>query len=412
MFDRNLKDRILSGLADSPVVFIQGPRQCGKSTLVQALASGRHRARYLSLDDPSQLAAARADPNGFLSGLTGNVVIDEVQYAPDLFPALKRAVDRDRRPGRFLLTGSANALVVPEMAQALVGRVDLVTLHGLSQGEIASRSEGFVDWAFSKASPPVEFDTVRNLATRIATGGFPEAVARKTKDRRAAWFDSYVTTLLQRDVRELAQIDAFSALSQLLRLCAARASGVLNLSEIARALAMPQTSLKRHFALLEAVFLVHRLPAWHANLGKRLVRSPKVFLHDSGLACHLQGVDATAWNDPTTRRGALLENFVFGELERQIGWSSVRTTLHHYRSHAGDEVDFLLEDTKGRVVGVEVKATATPGSADVEPLRKLAAELGARFVRGVVLTTGSESVSFDARIHALPISALWSTAAP
>jgi predicted AAA+ superfamily ATPase len=290
--------------------------------------------------------------------------------------------------------------------------VDLVTLHGLSQGEIAGRREGFVDWAFSDAGAPIGIESPRNLAARIATGGFPEAVARRTEERRAAWFESYVATLLQRDVRDLAQVDALAALPQLLRLCAARASGLLNLSEFARAVALPQTTLKRYFALLEAVFLVHRLPAWHANLGKRLVRSPKIFLHDSGLACHLQGVDAAAWDDPTTRRGALLENFVFGELERQLGWSSVRSTLHHYRSHSGDEVDFLLEDTKGRVVGIEVKAGATPGSPDVAPLRKLAGELGARFARGVLLTQGSESVSFDARIHALPISALWSIAAP
>jgi len=411
MFPRFLEDRVLAGLSDSPVVFLQGARQCGKSTLVQALARRRH-ARYVSLDDPSQLAAVRADANGFLAGLDGDVVIDEVQAAPELFPALKRAVDRDRRAGRFLLTGSAHALVVPEMARALVGRVDLVTLRGLSQGELARQRDGFVDWAFSRQPPPAELESPRNLASRIAAGGFPEAVARRTAERRAAWFDAYVATILQRDVRDLAQVDALASLPDLLRLCAARAGGLLNFAELGRAVALPQTTLKRYFALLEAVFLVHRLPAWHANLGKRLVRSPKLYLLDGGLACHLQGVDAASWSEPTTRRGALLESFVFGELDRQLGWSTVRATLHHYRSHGGDEVDFLLEDRKGRIVGIEVRASATPRADDAASLRKLASELGERFVRGVLLTTGNEIVPYDARVHALPVASLWTIPGP
>ncbi|MBL8858720.1 MAG: ATP-binding protein [Planctomycetes bacterium] len=412
MLARHLEGRILAGLADSPVVFLQGPRQCGKSTLVQAIASGRHRARYISLDDPAQLAAARSDPTGFLAGFDRNVVIDEVQSAPELFPVLKRAVDRDRTPGRFLLTGSANALVVPEMARALTGRVDLVTLQGLSQGEIAGRRDGFVDWAFSDERIPIDLETPRDLPTRVIAGGFPEVIARRTSERRAAWFDSYITTLVQRDVRDLAQIDMLASLPTLLRMCAARVGGLLNFSELARTVSLSQTTLKRYFTLLEAVFLLHRLPAWHANLGKRLVRSPKVFLHDSGLACHLQGVDASSWNDPATRRGPLLETFALGELERQSGWSRLRTTLHHYRSHAGEEVDFVLEDSQGRIVCVEIKAAATPKSEDVAAMRKLAAELGPRCVRCVLLTTGSGAISYDARVHALPISALWSIEAP
>lgn len=408
MYRRGITERVLAGLADSPAVFLQGPRQCGKSTLVQMLAESRHPARYLSLDDPSQLEAATSDPNGFVAALSGDIVIDEVQAAPALFAAIKRAVDQDRRPGRFLLTGSANALVFPELARALTGRVDLVTLLGLSQGELLGVREGFVDWAFSGKSLPRDLRVGMFRPAQVLVGGYPEVVGRKTPERRAAWFEAYVTTLLQRDVRNLAEVDALAELPRILRLCASRVGGLLNFAELARSLAVPQTTLKRYFALLEAVFLVHRLPAWHANLGKRLVKSPKLYFHDSGLACHLQGIDAGAWDEASTRRGALLENFVFGELERQLGWSRTQAKLHHYRSHAGEEVDFILEDARGRLVGVEVKATATPSSADAAGLRALAAVLGDRFVRGIVLTTGTEVVSWNERVHALPISALWS----
>lgn len=407
VLERHLSERLLAGLADSPVVFVQGARQTGKSTLVRALADGVHPARYLTLDDPGLLASARSDARGFVDGLQGDVVIDEVQSCPELFAAIKLVVDRDRRPGRFLLTGSANALVVPELSRALTGRVDLISLRSLSQGEIEGRRERFVDFLFSDAKAPIRLGAPAGVASRVATGGYPEVVARRGAERRAAWFDAYVATILQRDVRDLADIERLVQLPDLLRMSAARVATVVNFAELARALALPQTTLKRYFALFEAVFLLQRVPAWSANLGKRLVRSPKLFVLDSGLACHLQGVDSAAWNEPATRRGALLENFVFGELDKQLGWSTTRASLHHYRSHSGDEVDFVLEDRKGRVVGVEVKASATLAASDAAPLKKLAGELRARFVRGVVLYTGDETIPFDRHIHALPLSALW-----
>lgn len=408
VFERFILERTRNALADTPVVFVQGARQSGKSTFVRQLVGSRRRSHYVTFDDPSTLNAARGDPTGFLAGLTGDVTIDEVQACPEIFPALKLAVDNDRRAGRFLLTGSANALVVPEMSRALVGRVELITMRALSQGELEGRREDFIDWAFGDDPPKGQFERPTSLAARVTTGGFPEAVSRRTHDRRAAWFEAYSTTIVQRDVLDLARVEGLRQLPDLIRLCAARSGGVLNFTEFSRALGLPQTTLKRYFALIEAVFLVQRVPAWSTNLGKRLVRSPKLFMLDTGLGCHLQGVTADAWSEPSTRRGALLENFVFSELDKQLGWSRTHAKLYHYRSHAGDEVDFLLEDSRGRVVAIEVKASATVSTSDVASMRKLAGELGERFVRGVTLYVGSQSVPFAANIHALPVSALWS----
>lgn len=407
MFERHLAARLSAALEDSPVVFVHGARQCGKSTLVQSVST-RRKARYVTLDEAGTLSAARADPQGFLAGLETPVVIDEVQACPALLPAIKVAVDRRREPGRYLLTGSANALVVPELSRSLVGRVELLSLRTLSQGEIAGTTDGFVDWLFSSDPVPASFPKVADIGARVVAGGYPEVIARRSSERRVAWFEAYVTTILQRDVRDLADVEGLHQLPQLLRLLAARSASIVNFSEISRALALPQTTLKRYFALLEAVFLIQRLPAWSTNLGKRFARSPKLFVLDSGLAAHLQGIDGAAWKEPATRRGPLLENFVFSEIEKQLGWNSVRARLHHYRAHEGDEIDFILEDPRGRVVGVEVKASATPSASDAAPLRKLAQELGSRFVRGVVLHCGTEVVPFDRRVHALPVSALWS----
>jgi predicted AAA+ superfamily ATPase len=408
MLDRLLLARVRAATADTPVVFLQGARQSGKSTLLKALLEAEGGPRYVTLDEPSILGSARADPVGFLAGLGRRAAIDEVQACPELFGAIKLEVDRDRTPGRYLLSGSANALVVPELARALAGRVELLTLRGFSQGEIAGVREDLVDWMFSAKPPADGFEAVRNLPARITTGGFPEVVARRGAERRAAWFDSYITTLLQRDVRDLAQIEGLGQLPDLLRLCAARSGGLLNHAEFSRTLGLPQTTLKRYFALLEAVFLVQRVPAWSANLGKRLVRTSKLYLLDTGLACHLQGLTAESWEDPNTRRGPLLENFVFSELDKQLGWARTRAKLHHYRTHSGDEVDFLLEDASGRIAAIEVKASRSVSTSDVAPIRKLSAELGERFVRGVVLYAGREVVPFARNVHALPMAALWS----
>ncbi len=407
MLARNLTPQLLEALSDRPVVVLHGARQTGKSTLVESLGD-RHPARYLTLDDASVASAIAADPAGFLAGLDGPVILDEIQRAPDLFLPLKAAVDRDRRPGRFLLTGSANVLLLPRLSESLTGRMEILTLWPLSQGEIEGRRDGFLDFLFARSTklPDASGIERQNLLSRIVTGGFPEVIEMRPS-RRFAWFRSYLTATLQHDVRDLANIEGLSALPDLLALLAARSASLLNFSELSRSIGLAMTTLKRYFTLLEALFLVQTVPAWSSNLSKRLVKTPKVYLNDTGLLAHLLGVDDGRLHEEPRILGSLLENFVALELCKQVGWAERAPTLYHYRTHAGSEVDFLLEDTGGRVAAVEVKAAASVTARDVQPMRELAEELGDRFTRGVVLYAGTTAVPFGPRIHALPIDALW-----
>lgn len=409
MYRRNVADVLEEALADSPVVLLNGARQTGKSTLVRSGMVAGFSGRYLTLDDAGVLSAAATDPAGFLAGLGRPVVLDEVQRAPDLFLAIKAEVDRDRRPGSFLLTGSANVLLLPRLSESLAGRMEVHTLWPLSQGELEGVREGFVDAAFSGGAPPAFLDAEDppRLFERVLRGGFPEVVGRESAGRRRAWFDSYVTTILQRDVRDLANIERLTEMPRLLSLLATRAASLLSYSDLSRAAAMPQSTLKRYMALLETVFLVQTLPAWSANLGKRLVKSPKSILCDTGLAAHLQGVDAQRLSAEPVLAGPLLENFVAMELKKQMTWSETRPNLYHFRTQAGREVDLVLEDAAGRLVGVEVKSAATASAGDFRGLRALADATGDRFRRGILLYTGRESVPFGEKMHALPVSSLW-----
>ncbi len=408
MYPRHLTSALIEALSDSPVVFLNGARQTGKSTLAMGLASGPHPARYITLDELSALAAAKSDPQGFVAGLNGPVVLDEIQRAPELFLPLKAAVDRDRRPGRFLLTGSAGALVLPRLAQALTGRMEILTLGPLSQGELLGRKEGFIDQAFdSEASPPAFSPFSREaLWERVAQGGYPEPLGRRRLERRRAWTDAYVTTLLERDVRDLANIEGLAQLPRLLALLATRTATLANLSELSRAMALPQTTLKRYLALLEAVFLTRRLTPWSGNLGKRLVKAPKLLLNDTGLAAGLLAIDAARLATDGSLSGPLLETFVAAELSKQTAWSETRPRMHHFRIQTGEEVDIVLEDARGRCVGIEVKA-GTAGPGDFKGLKALQAALGKRFVRGLVLCAGPATVPFAGNMHAAPIQALW-----
>jgi predicted AAA+ superfamily ATPase len=411
MHRRWMMGPLVEALADRPVVLLNGARQAGKTTLVRQIAGEAHPSRYLTLDDAAVLSAADADPAGFVAGLDGPVILDEVQRAPGLFLAIKAAVDRDRRPGRFLLTGSADVLLLPRLADALVGRVEILTLWPLSQGEIEGRTDAFVDAVFADRlqglPPPHRPDAA--LAARIVRGGFPE-VADRDEARRAAWFGAYVTTILQRDVRDLAHVEGLTALPRLLKLLAARTMSVLNYADLARNAGIAQSTLKRYMALLEATYLVRTIPAWFANIGKRLAKAPKVLLGDTGLAAHLQGLDAPRLVEDRGLLGPLLENFVVMELTKQLGWSRNRARLHYFRTHAGGEVDIVLEDPRGRLVGVEVKAASGVGAGAFQGLRELAEATGKRFLRGIVLYTGTEVVPFGPRLHAVPVRALWSWA--
>lgn len=409
MYRRELKASLLAALNDRPVVFLSGARQTGKTTLVRELATEVGSARYLTLDEIAILSAARADPAGFVAGLDTPVILDEVQRAPELFLPIKAAVDRDRRPGRFLLTGSADVLLLPRVSESLAGRMEILTLWPLSQGEIEGVPEGFLDAVFSAKLPGLPEPRVRwgEVVRRMAIGGYPEAQTQASASRRDAWFGSYVTAILQRDVRDLANIEGLTQMPRLLALLAARLSGLLNFSELSRTSGIPQSTLKRYMTLLETTFLLLLLSPWSGNLGKRFVKSPRIMLNDTGLAAHLLGVDAERLRADPGLAGHLLENFVFMELKKQVGWSRTRAQVFHFRTQAGQEVDFVLEDRSGRLVGIEVKASATVDGNDFRGLKSLAEDSGERFVRGVLLYAGKEVIPFGRQLHALPLDALW-----
>lgn len=413
MLRRNITENLLQALADTPVVLVNGARQTGKSTLVQSgqlQASGR---QYLTFDDPTALTAARSDPTGFVAGLTTPVTLDEVQHVPEIFPAIKVAVDRKRESGRFLLTGSADVLLLPKLSESLAGRMEVLTLWPFSQGEMAGIHERFVDTLFLKQPVwvPKKPDALQRSALfeKIILGGYPPVAVRRQATRRKAWFQSYLMTILQRDVRELANIADLTAVPQLLSVVANRAGGLLNFADLSRSLSLPQTTLKRYFALLETTFLVQLLRPWSVNTGQRVIRTPKTYLNDTGLLSHLLGLTLERLELDAGLAGATLENFVLMELRKQSAWSDTQPQFYYWRTASGQEVDIVLEDSAGHLVGVEVKASATLHAGDLRGLQTLAAATRKRWIRGVVLYTGTDVIPFAHNLHGIPVSFLWTT---
>ena len=408
MIRRHIETAVQNAMADTPVVLLSGARQTGKTTLVQAIAA-KTGARYFTLDDATTLGLAAGDPAGFLHQITGPIVLDEVQKAPGLFPVIKLEVDLVRVPGRFLLTGSANVMTVPRLSESLAGRMEVIPLFPFSAGELAARRECFLRRLFDGSLgelKPVSKD--ENVPERLVQGGYPEAVQRADPERRSAWFASYLSTILQRDVRDLARIEGLYNLPNLLKLLATRVSGLLNLADVSRDVSLPHTTLTRYLALLETVFLVHRLPAWSANLGQRLVKAPKLHLVDTGLACHLIGADVRRLANDRPLLGRMLETFVVGELRKQLSWTDSRTTLYHFRTARGAEVDLVLEKADGTIAAVEVKASATVSPSDFAALRILRDQLGERFRAGAVLYLGDQLIPYGDKLWLVPLPSLWS----
>jgi len=412
MIRRHLVGPLQEALSDTPAVLINGARQTGKSTLVQSAELGQTNRRYLTFDDAGVLAAAKRDPNGFIAGLNLPVTLDEIQHVPELFPVIKATIDRKRRPGQFLLTGSANAMLLPKLSESLAGRMEVLTLWPFSQGEMRGVQENFVDALYAKSPgeetgklPAIEWE---KLLESIVAGGYPPAVARQNAVRRDAWFNSYIMTMLQRDIRDLSNIADTTAVPRLLSVVAARAGGLLNFADLSRTMALPQTTLKRYFALLEGTFLVQLLRPWSRNLGKRVIQTPKVYLNDSGLLAYTLGMTVDRLKAEGNLAGAILENFVLMELRKQCSWSKTHPELYFWRTTSGQEVDIVFEDRSGRVAGIEVKAAATLSSSDTRGLQALADAVGKNWVRGIVLYTGAEVIPFSANLHGIPLSRLWS----
>ena len=405
MYARKIRQNLIETLQDSPVVLVNGARQTGKSTLIQDLD---REATYYTFDDPAVLSAVLADPFGFINGLKGAVCLDEVQRAPGVFLAIKAAVDRDRTPGRFLLTGSANVLLLPQIADSLAGRMEVLSLWSLAQSEIERQPLSMIDRLFNGQLPDkCHFDR-EDLIRRLSRGGYPEALSRSSERRREAWFESYLHTILLRDVRDLAQIEGLTEMPRLMQLLGARSGGLLNVAELSRSTSIPQTTLKRYLTLLETLFLVRLVPAWSSNLGKRLQKSPKLFVTDYGLMAHLQGLSEEGMSAELGLPGDLVEGFVHAELVKHQGWSDVRTQLMHYRTTSGVEVDFVLENRRGDLVGIEVKAAATISGKDFNGLRHLRETTPHQFKRGVVFYTGEQVVPFDEQLVAVPLGLFWS----
>ncbi|MHB1325892.1 MAG: ATP-binding protein [Thermoleophilia bacterium] len=391
------------------MVLINGARQTGKSTLALHIVE-KIDATYVNLDDASTLALATSDPRSLIRGIGDRIVIDEVQRAPELFPEIKMEVDARPMPGRFLLTGSANALLLPQLSEFLTGRIEIITLWPFSQGEIEGRHERFIDLLFStEARAPKGPARIgrREVSNRILAGGYPEATMRADASRRQEWFGSYISTLLQRDVRDLAHIDRLADMPRLLSVLAARTGALLNMSELSRITGIAFSTLRRYLGLLQATFVLQLAPAWSTNLSKRLVKSPKIYLIDSGLTAYLNGLTDSQALQESPQFGHLLEAFIVMELRKQLGWNEAKYRMYHYRSSNGREVDILLEDQRGHVVGIEVKASASVGKKDFAGLESLAEIAGRKFVRGVVLYMGDVTLPFDNRLSAMPISALW-----
>lgn len=398
---------LTQALADSPVVLIHGPRQCGKTTLAQAVGAELGYT-YRSFDDAVTLAAATSDPVGFVDELPARVILDEVQRAPELFTTLKRAVDRDRRPGRFLLTGSANVLLLPTLADSLAGRMEILRLHPLAQAELARQQPGFLDALFGSGFKARSYPRLgKELIRRVVAGGYPAALARSTPKRRAAWYRDYIETLVQRDVRELARIASLDALPRLLTLAAGQTARLLNVSDLASPFQISRPTIREYVTLLERIFLLEELPPWHSNRLSRLIKTPKLHLADTGLACALLGLDDAALSDDRSTLGQLVETFVVQELRRQASWRDDDVRFHHLRDKDGVEVDLVLEQGGRAIAGVEVKSSATVTDADFRGLRKLQAAVGKRFAHGVVLYDGEASLRFGEGLYAVPIRALW-----
>lgn len=404
---RHMAAPLGEAMLDTPVVCLLGPRQCGKTALAQHLT---HQTAYYSFDDAGLLHTARTDPSGFLASIPDPVVLDEIQRAPELLPAIKMAVDRDRRPGRFLLTGSANLLLLPRVSESLAGRMEVVRLHPLTEAE-KERCPGrflekFLADSFSQeinSDLPAPLD----LVDRVLRGGYPEAVRRRQLSRVRQWHRDYLDSLIQRDIRDVANLRNLDHVTRLMSLLAHQNAQLLNISNLCKHLGIRRETLENHLAAIERLFLVRRLPAWHTNESRRLIKSPKIYLVDSGLASTLADLTEHDWLADRIRFGHTLEAFVVQQLIAQAAWTDPELRFWHYRDKDQYEVDLVL--TKGKKVwGIEIKLSGDAGPDDAKGLKRLRDVCGEAFQGGAVLYTGSHTLSLHSSgLMAIPIQTLW-----
>ncbi len=405
---RSLSESLRAALADTPVVCLLGPRQCGKTTLVRSLAP---KYGYVTFDDADTLALAQSDPNGFLAALPDPVILDEIQRVPELLRALKLSIDRDRRPGRFLLTGSANLLLLPKLGDSLAGRMTILELNPLTAAEQERQPGRFLAaWMAGQLRPTLsvrqKIDDPLAIAARVVAGGFPEPVARSAA-RARNWHRDYVRALVERDAQEVSRVKDPRDLSRLLSLLALRTGELLNITTLSNELDLRRETVEHHLAVCERLYLIRRLQPWHRHEAKRLIKTPKIHFLDSGLAATLAALTAEDWHGRRDRFGHLLETFVLQQLSAQAGWTDPELRFWHYRDKDQIELDLVL--TLGRRTwGVEIKASATPSQADTAGLRRLATLCGKDFAGGLLFHAGTHTITLDdPRFLAVPIAKLW-----
>lgn len=408
--DRLLQKNIQQLLLNMPALFVNGPRQAGKSTLVKHLIANRDDVSYITFDDVTALSAASSDPLGFLRGLKQLIVIDEVQLVPSLFRVIKMLVDQyrledpKRANGRFLLTGSANIMALPNLSEALVGRMGIATLYPFSSLEILNNQSLIIEKFFSK---DISFNKLSNHSAleMMLNSSFP---ALPLQQDRNVWFSNYLTTLLQRDVHNLAQIEKITELPNILKILAARAGGLLNDADCARDASLNQMTYRRYRTLFQHLFLITLLPPWFKSIKKRLMKAPKIYFTDTNLLCYVLGVDLPILRKQNpTLFGYVFENFVASELMKQIALQ-FDYSLHHFHTLDSKEVDFIISHRNGQLVGVEVKSAESVVNQDFNGLRVLKECAGKDFVRGIVLYQGKQIIPFGSDMMAMPIEVLWS----
>lgn len=406
LLPRLIAPLLQEALSDTPVVCILGPRQAGKTTLAQKYCGN---FSYITFDDSILLETARQDPVGFIQGLPEHVILDEVQRVPELMPAIKTSVDKNRKPGRFLLTGSANLLLLPKVQESLAGRVEILKLYPLSELE-KHRGEHSILKTFleDELSTRIlgEQSIIEGTAEAVCQGGYPEPNTR-TPERARKWHRQYLNAIIQRDIKDIAAIRDEDEMSRLMEILAYRTGSLLNISSLATELRIGRDTTEKYVGILERLFLIRRLPAWHRNRAKRLVKAPKVHVIDSGLAATLTSLKPEDWSNHSTDFGPLLESFVVQQLICQATWHNSEINFSHYRDKDQVEVDLVIEKNR-EVWGVEVKKTASIRAKDGAGLSRLAAQAGKRFRGGMILYCGNNTLPLkQPNCFAVPMTALW-----
>lgn len=404
-FHRYIEPRIAEAMADTPVVLLAGPRQAGKTTLVKQVAE--QGLKYLTMDDELTLLSAREDPAGMIRSLD-QAVIDEIQRAPALLMSIKKSVDEDRRPGRFLLTGSANLMALPTVADSLAGRMETLLLFPLSQREIEGQPKNWLDSVFAGQLPqPNHAEGKDDLVGRVIRGGYPEVISRSTAKRRTVWVRQYIDAIIARDVRDVLGLEKLDQLPRFLRALAQTAGQMCNYAKLGGQVGLDGKTAAKYIGVFEQMYLLKRVEVWARNRLNRIVKTPKLQFIDSGLLATLLDLTENEVQKDRTRFGNVLETFVFSELLKHSSTSDGEYQLMYYRDADKVEVDIVIENAAGQLVGVEVKASATVKDSDLRGLRKLASLAGKDFRMGVLLYDGQEIMPLGKGIWAAPLSTLW-----